>query len=98
MALGSWVCTRAPAASSPSMRGMVGLSRMSSVSALKASPQIPTILPVRSLPRYLSALCSTTRFCASLTSSTALSTSSERPRESAVWMIAFTSLGKQEPP
>jgi hypothetical protein len=47
MALGSCACTLAPPASSPSTSGIDGLSRMSSVSALKARPQTPTVLPER---------------------------------------------------
>src|SRR3954447_8166706 len=70
---------------------------MSSVSALKARPQMAIALPERSAPRYRFTLSSTTSFWHSFTASTDLSTSRDSPRSSAVRMIAFTSLGKQLP-
>ena len=71
---------------------------MSSVSGLKDSPHNAIRFPERFPSKYLINLLKRILFWELLTSSTALSTRMEYPFLSAVFMRAFTSLGKQEPP
>ncbi len=77
---------------------MAGLSRMSSVPALKASPHTATRRPVRSGPSARVTLRKRTCFCRSFTASTAARRSNDIPTSRADWISAFTSLGKQDPP
>jgi hypothetical protein len=71
---------------------------MSSVRGLKASPQIAKRLPERSSPNSAATFSTRRRFCASFTSSTALSSGKGMPFSCAVWTAACTSFGKHEPP
>jgi len=71
---------------------------MSSVFALKASPQSAIRLPRSAPPKAVLTFSKSRCFCRSFASSTALSTPIGAPRSSEVRMSAFTSFGKQEPP
>ena len=75
-----------------------GASRMSSVRGLNARPQIANRRPSSRSPNSATTFSTRRRFCASLTSSTALRSGKRIPFSSAVWMTACTSFGKQEPP
>ena len=98
IAAGSCATTLAPAASSSSMSVSAGDSRMSSVFALKASPHTAMRVPFTSPPSADRSFWKSRRFCSSLASSTARSTAIGAPRSLEVFMSAFTSFGKHEPP
>ncbi len=93
-------CTRSDAPRETSSRASTrdGASRMSSVLGLNARPQIAKVRPLRSSPKRRTTLSPSTRFCASLTASTASSTRIALPLAAAVRISACTSLGKHEPP
>ena len=61
----------APFASSISMIGIAGASRMSSVFGLNARPHTAMVLPFSELPKCASIFFTSTRFWYSLTASTA---------------------------
>ena len=80
------------------MRTNAGASRISSVSGLKASPQIAIVLSFNLLLNNFKSFSNKALFCISLTSSTARNTRMSDPFCSAVFIKALTSFGKQEPP
>ncbi len=96
IAAGSYARTWQPAFNSLSIKTSAGASRISSVSGLNANPQRAIVLPFKSPLKCFISFSNKILFCRPFTSSTALSTRIVYPFCSAV--LAFTSLGKQEPP
>ena len=66
--------------------------------APKARPQRAKVLPLTSPSKCFEIFSKSTVFWVSLRSSTAASRLGSKPTLRAVWIKAFTSLGKQEPP
>ena len=77
---------------------IAGASRMSSVRGLKARPQTAKRRPRRSGPNSATTFSTRRPFCPSFTSSTAFKSANSMPCSRALWMTAFTSFGKHEPP
>ena len=87
-----------PRATSLSITASDGLSRRSSVRALKVSPQTVTLHPCNDPPTMASTLSATRSNWALLTSITPRSSPKSYPASSAMCTRARESFGKQLPP